>query len=196
MCSWFVDAGHMWQHILTADLCFISFIHQKISWRSLDGGRDWLYWALYWFDGTLLSGLGQVYLKKKEKKKIQGPPLELSWGGNSAESSSVADFLFQPTGTKCNLCHKIHNFDTSILYVLTWSVHLWFIALSVILAVETNTSLWGLSAGWEECCRRSASPSQTQPSAVIGRLAPGTVMQSGWQPVLSQLCSQSSHLTS
>lgn len=62
--------------------------------------------------------------------------------------------------------------------------------------IETNTSFWGWSAAWEECCSRSSSPSQTQPAAVIGRWAPQTVMQSGWQPMRSRLCSQSSHLTS
>lgn len=68
--------------------------------------------------------------------------------------------------------------------------------VSVTLTVQTNTSIWGPYVGWEECCRLSSSPSQTQPSAVIGRLAPGTVMRSGWQPMLNQLFSQSSHLTS
>lgn len=60
----------------------------------------------------------------------------------------------------------------------------------------SNKRCSGQSAGWWECCRRSSSPSQTLPSAVIGRLAPAYVMQSGWRPAPSRLCWQSSRLTS
>lgn len=68
--------------------------------------------------------------------------------------------------------------------------------LCVCNAVKSNRSLWGLSAGWEECCSPSSSPSQRQPSTVIGQLTQQTVTPSGWQLMLSQPCSQSSLLTS
>lgn len=63
--------------------------------------------------------------------------------------------------------------------------------------VDTNRSLWGRSIVWGECCSQSSSLFQTQPAAVTGQWALWTeTVRSGWPPMLSQQCAQSSHPTS
>lgn len=91
---------------------------------------------------------------------------------------------------------NFHTFRTSLLKSKCAVSKSETMTLCVCNAVKSNRSLWGLSAGWEECCSPSSSPSQRQPSTVIGQLTQQTVTPSGWQLMLSQPCSQSSLLTS
>lgn len=91
---------------------------------------------------------------------------------------------------------NFHTFRTSLLKSKCAVSKSETMTLCVCNAVKSNRSLWGLSAGWEECYSPSSSPSQRQPSTVIGQLTQQTVTPSGWQLMLSQPCSQSSLLTS